>query len=108
MTCFERMMPGPSINGKIPTSLMCAHSRCEDMLNDALVHLSMAKPQNFHISSVCSILQAFCRNVQYMVLPPAQLTAAPEAQWFPGLAPPDTLPLVDVPVTVRTGLGFRV
>jgi hypothetical protein len=51
-------------------------------------------------------MQAYCRNIQYKNLPPAQVTAAPEAQWFPGLPPAGTRPLGDVAVTVRKNGGY--
>jgi hypothetical protein len=47
-------------------------------------------------------VQAFCRNIQYKHLPPEQVTAAPEAKWFPGLAPAGTAPLGEVTVMVGT------
>ena len=46
-------------------------------------------------------VQAFCRNIQYKQLPPDQITAAPEAKFFPGLPPAGTTPLGDVTVMVR-------
>jgi hypothetical protein len=50
-------------------------------------------------------LQAYCRTLQYQHLPPEQVTAAPEAKWFPGLPPAGTAPLGEVTVMVGWGVG---
>lgn len=38
-------------------------------------------------------LQALARTVMYKYLPPQQLPVAPDAKYFPGLAPAGTQPL---------------